>query len=163
MNLDLKLLICSYLELEEILNLNRQIRDLILKRYKYEFPSWNEILKSNNYIVAGYLMEIGSYRIFKSNSKLDLITYDLKMLNLLYTYHYKFTIHDLNTSAFKGKFDIFMYFISIGIEPTADTLEYVENGYELLDNLLNKYYEEDERSYRPLEGYLKIMDYLKNE
>ncbi len=158
MNLDLKLLICSYFELEEVLDLNHQIRDLVLKRYKYQFPSWNEIFKSNNYEVAKYMMEIGSYPKFKI-SYLP-ITDDLEMLKLLYFCGYKYTVNDLNISAYQGCYDVFLYLITLGINPTDETLKLAERSYYIIDdyNLAN-----DDEDKIPVDKYEKIIKYLKNK
>lgn len=158
MTLDLKLLICSYFELEEVLDLNHQIRDLILRRYKYQFPSWNEIFKSNNYQVAKYMMELKSYPNFSISDQP--ITDNLEMLKLLYSCGYKYTINDLNISADQGCYEVFLYLITLGINHTNKTLKLAEQSYDIIDDYNLSVDDQDEI---PLDGYEKIIKYLKNK
>jgi hypothetical protein len=159
LNLDLQLSICSYFDLDEVLYLfedNHKLRDLILKRYKYYYPTWQQVIVLNNYIIAKYFLD-KKFLPDKSTLKQTIDKGDLKMLQLFDYNNIKFEIEELNDSAFNGNYDVFMFLISIGINPISKTLESAQSAYDMLSDIktIDYFYKIS------TDGYQKIILYLK--
>lgn len=157
---DLKLLIYSYLSLEEILITfynYPKLRNQIVSRGFYDVPYWNLILLRSDYLVAEYLLQNSDYPDNLTNT---INNEDIKMLQLLHKYGFKFHQDDLDHVAYRGLDCIFFYFVSIGMEPTHGTLSFVYEGLgDFYSNL-----EGDEDSNRVdlyTIPYQKIISYIK--
>jgi hypothetical protein len=154
---DLKILILSYLTLDEILENfhdDHDFRDQIIARGNYYIPSWDDIFSDNRYYVAEYLLQEG-------NLPLDInyaLQYgNLQMLQLLHHYNIPFTKNDLDYTAFEGMDNIFEYLVSIGLRPNYHTYLTARKGLdrqiEYIDNTGNTL---------SLEGFEKILKYLED-
>jgi len=161
LNLDLQLSICSYFNLNEVLYLfedNCKTRDLILKRYKYYYPTWDQVIIHNDYRVAKFYLDI-KFLPNKSSLKQAIDRGNLDMLKLLNIYNIEFGIEELNDSAFNGNYDVFMFLINIGINPTSKTLRTIQNAYDIIseDNMMGNVIN------TVISDYEKIISYLKEK
>jgi hypothetical protein len=131
LNLDLIFLIYSYFSFDEILevtNNDHKLRDLILERYNPDYPAWDEIFRLNYYNIAKYYIEKGCLPI-ESSLIFAVDTGNSKMLELLKSSNIKFTTIELNYVASKGKYEIFMYLISQGVNTDDMTYNYFLDKY----------------------------------
>ncbi len=160
--LDLKLLIYSYLDLTEVLIFfqdNYKIKDLIFERNEYYWPTWDQIFINNYYHIAEYLLQHHSLPD-KYTLNYVIQSGNLEMLQLLYSYSFEFGIGHLTYSAYEGRYDIFIYLISIGVCANKNTYSSAKEGYSHLcdHNDLNQINNQEISS---TEGYEKILDYLE--
>jgi hypothetical protein len=159
---ELELLIYSYFDLTEVLIFfddNHEIRDLVLARNDYYWPTWDEVLIENYYDIAKYFLESGK---FPNDLNYAIQTGNMKMLELLTSFNVKFHLRELCYCAYEGDYDIFIYLVNLGIRPDNEVLNYAKEGYRQASEYNEETDGETDGEIISTEGFERIINYFEN-
>ena len=131
-------------------------------------------IKSNDFPTA---MEHRSFKIMKFlstkvnisniNIQNEILCDDIVMIHKLHDLGYEFTEEHLQFASFQGMLDIVKYFISIGILPNTEILNFIisENNMEMVKFFIEFGIKPNDRTYRIIENYdlTAIREYLSSK
>jgi hypothetical protein len=166
LNLDLELLIYSYLSLEEILILfhnDINMRDKIMKRFHPQLPNIDDLINdyypNKYYYTIEYLLQSRIVTKLNNNNLIKILEDgNMRILKLLHKYGIKFNTRMLDYAIYNGLYDEFVFLKSTGVHPNHDSMRTAGEGYR---SILEYNHENDEKL--PTDNWIAIFEDLRKD